>query len=230
MRPQKWEDSQVRFRGSDASGRRIVLLPGAFWAHGASKMAILGASFLLCILQCFRVWEGMLPPGACRMSHASARRIVSCRGLCVSSLCSQIPLPPAPTLVAFRLNHYILNQDTSKWHFQRTMPSRWRFPCVIASERAVRIDISSANFTAKSHFWMSPFKMFPFRVSWTTVVNFGVWLSWWMILWILSWIFLGRLPWKIKQEKFTRQSTNNPWYWREHSGINSASSTGATVI
>ena len=89
------------FQGSNASGRRIVLLPGAFWAHGASKMAILGASFLLRILQCFRVWEGMLPPGACRMSHASTRRIVSCRGLCVSSLCSQIPLAPAPTFGAF---------------------------------------------------------------------------------------------------------------------------------
>ena len=59
VRPRKWEDSQVGFRGSNASGRRIVLLPGVFWAHGASKMAILGASFLLCILQCFRVWEGM---------------------------------------------------------------------------------------------------------------------------------------------------------------------------
>ena len=35
-------------------------------AHGASKIhAILGASFLLCILQFpFRVWEGMLPPDA----------------------------------------------------------------------------------------------------------------------------------------------------------------------
>ena len=104
VRPQKWEDSQVGFQGSNASGRRIVLLPGAFWAHGASKMAILGATFLLCILQCFRVWEGMLPPGACRMSHASARRVVWCRGLCVSSLCSQIPLAPAPRFGAFRLD------------------------------------------------------------------------------------------------------------------------------
>ena len=51
-----------------------------------------------CILQCFRVWEGMLLPGACRMSHASARRIVSCRALCVSSLCSQIlALPFGPS-------------------------------------------------------------------------------------------------------------------------------------
>ena len=90
------------FQGSNASGRRIMLLPGAFWAHGAFKMAVLGASFLLCILQYFRVWEGMLPPGACRMSHASARRIVSYRGLCVSSPCSQIPLAPAPTFGAFR--------------------------------------------------------------------------------------------------------------------------------
>ena len=92
------------FQGSNASGRRIVLLPGAFWAHGASKMAILGASLLLsdCILQCFGASEGMLPPGACRSSRASAKRIVSCRGLCVSSLCSQIPLAPAPTFGAFR--------------------------------------------------------------------------------------------------------------------------------
>ena len=72
-----------------------MLLPGAFWAHGASKMAILGASLLLCILQCFGVSEGMLPPGACRSSRASARRIVSCKGLCASSLCPQIPLVPA---------------------------------------------------------------------------------------------------------------------------------------
>ena len=102
VRPQKWEDSQVGFRGCNASGRCIVLLPGAFWAHGASKMAILGTSFLLCILQCFRVWEGILPPGACRTSHASARRIVSCKALCVSSLYSQIPLAPAPTFGAIK--------------------------------------------------------------------------------------------------------------------------------
>ena len=30
---------QVRFQGSNASGGRLVLLPSAFWAHGASKMA-----------------------------------------------------------------------------------------------------------------------------------------------------------------------------------------------
>ena len=76
VRPQKWEDSQVGFRGSSASGRRIVLLPGAFWAHSASKMAILGASFLLCISQCFRVWEGMLP--ARRVSHEPCFRQAHC--------------------------------------------------------------------------------------------------------------------------------------------------------
>ena len=76
VRPEKWGDSQVGFRGSTASGGCIVLLPGAFWAHGASKMAILGASLLLCILQCFGASEGMLPPGACRSSCASARRIL----------------------------------------------------------------------------------------------------------------------------------------------------------
>ena len=154
------------FRGSNASSGCIVLLPGAFWAHNASKMATLGTSLwaaanggvtngglrgvwppsleigrnrpkspffclfrpfpagakstweiqkteekglfpqissdflkppslkppfaalqslLPCILQCFRAWEGMLPPSACRRSRASARRIVSCKGVCVSS-------------------------------------------------------------------------------------------------------------------------------------------------
>ena len=54
VRPDEWDDSQVGFRGCNVSGGRIVLLPGAFWAHGTSKMATLGASLLLCILQCFR--------------------------------------------------------------------------------------------------------------------------------------------------------------------------------
>ena len=101
-RPEKWDDSQVGFQGSNASGGRIVLLPGAFWAHDASKMAILGASLLLNILQCFRASEGMLLPGACRMSRASARRIVSCKGRWVSSPCPQIPHAPAPTFGGFR--------------------------------------------------------------------------------------------------------------------------------
>ena len=47
--------ANLGFRGSNASGGRIVLLLGAFWILGAraSKMATLGASLLLCILQCF---------------------------------------------------------------------------------------------------------------------------------------------------------------------------------
>ena len=55
-RPEKWNDSQVGFHGSNASGGRIVLLPGAFWVHGASKMATfkLSASLLLCLLQYFQ--------------------------------------------------------------------------------------------------------------------------------------------------------------------------------
>ena len=44
----------------------------------------------------------MLPPGACRTSRASTRRSVSCRGLCASSICPQIPHVPAPTCGAFR--------------------------------------------------------------------------------------------------------------------------------
>ena len=45
-----------------------------------------------------------------------------------------------------------------KWAL--SLPRR-RFPCGIALERAERIDMSSANFTAKSHFQTSPFKMSP---------------------------------------------------------------------
>ena len=58
------------FRGSNASGRRIVFYQAHFGRTVLPEWQFLGVSFLLCILQCFRVWEGMLPPGACRMSHA----------------------------------------------------------------------------------------------------------------------------------------------------------------
>ena len=57
------------------------------------------------------------------------------------------------------LHPYILNQDISKWHFSPhsavyTAPclSRQCFPCGISLERAMRIDVSSANFRAKDHF------------------------------------------------------------------------------
>ena len=72
VRPEKWNGSQVGFRGSNAPGGRIVLLPGAFWARGASKMATLSASMVLYLLQCFRAEEGMLLPGACRMCFRQA--------------------------------------------------------------------------------------------------------------------------------------------------------------
>ena len=44
----------------------------------------------------------MLPRGVCRTTRASARRSVSCRGVCASSLCPQIPHVPTPTFGAFR--------------------------------------------------------------------------------------------------------------------------------
>ena len=86
------------FRGSNASCGRLVLLPGAFWAHGASKMATLGTSRLPCILQYFRAEEGMLPLGACRTSRASARRIVSCRGLSFPPSAPKSHMRPLPHL------------------------------------------------------------------------------------------------------------------------------------
>ena len=63
-----------------------------------------------------------------------------------------------------------LNQKTSQNSiFQRTDGAVWtalhlsrlRFACGIAVESPVRIDFSSANFTSKSHFQMSPFEMSP---------------------------------------------------------------------
>ena len=57
---------------------RIVLLPGAFWVHGASKMATWAHLFYSVFYSVSRLWrEGMLPPSARRTSRASARRIVS---------------------------------------------------------------------------------------------------------------------------------------------------------
>ena len=56
---------------------------------------------------------------------------------------------------------YWLILTSQNGNFQRVCP---RFPCV-ASERALKIDLSSANFTAKSYGQMSPFKMSPFKMS-----------------------------------------------------------------
>ena len=75
VRPKRWDDSPVGFRGSNASGGRVVLLPGAFWEHGASKMATLGASLpelrRACFLQA-RVARAVLLPGALFRSGAFA--------------------------------------------------------------------------------------------------------------------------------------------------------------
>ena len=99
-RPEKWDDSQVGFRGGSASGGRTVLLPSAFWAHGASKMATLGATLYFTAFQSLG-------------GHASARRVLHepcfrqahcfVQGpLRFISLCPQIPVVPAPTFGASR--------------------------------------------------------------------------------------------------------------------------------
>ena len=74
------------------------------WAHCASTRRILrcfqnghfGRISSTLHFTMFQSLGGLLP-SACRTSRASARRIVSCRGVCVSSLSSQIPLAPALT-------------------------------------------------------------------------------------------------------------------------------------
>ena len=74
VRPEKWDDSQVGFRGSNASGARIVLLPGAFWAHVLPNWPLwahlfYSPSYSVSELRraCFRqalVARAMLPPSA----------------------------------------------------------------------------------------------------------------------------------------------------------------------
>ena len=91
VRPKKWgDDSQVGFRGSNASGGRIVLLPGAFRRTVLPKWP-LWAHIFFTVFQSF-----VLPPSACRTSRSSARRIVSCRGVCASSLCPKSHMCPLP--------------------------------------------------------------------------------------------------------------------------------------
>ena len=86
MRPEKRDDSEVGFQGNNASSGRIALLPGACWAHRASNMAILDASFCSVLYTvselrraCFqqeRVAEAVPPPGA--LFHARALAFPPC--------------------------------------------------------------------------------------------------------------------------------------------------------
>ena len=80
MRSEKWGDPQVGFWGSNASGGRIVLLPGAFWAHVLPKWPFWAHLFYSVFYSvselttaCFRqarVAQTVLPPGA--LLHAGA--------------------------------------------------------------------------------------------------------------------------------------------------------------
>ena len=93
------------FRGGNATGGRIVLLPSACWAHGAFKiMANLGAARLLRFLKvpelrraCFhqaRVAQAVPLPGA--LFHT--------RNLALHLCAPQIPLVPAPTFREQKIN------------------------------------------------------------------------------------------------------------------------------
>ena len=65
--PEKWCHSQVGFRGSNASGGRIVLLPAAFWVHVLPKWPLWAHLFysVFCNVKQFQSLGG----------HASARRV-----------------------------------------------------------------------------------------------------------------------------------------------------------
>ena len=85
-----------------------MLLPCAFWAHDASKMALWAHLCYSVFCNVSELRRDILPPGACCTSRAYARRIVSCRGVCVSSLCPQIPHAPGPTFGVFFPKQLIL--------------------------------------------------------------------------------------------------------------------------
>ena len=70
----------------------------------------------------------MLPPGACRTSSASARRIVWCRGVCVYSLCPQ----PAPIFGGFRIfsNEIVQNSVVVISVFSSGAEWKWGGGCV----------------------------------------------------------------------------------------------------
>ena len=96
VRPEKWGHSQVGFRGSNASGGRIVLLPAAFWAHVLPKWPLWAHLFYSVFYSvselgraCFRqarVARAVLPPN--EMFRAGAFALPPCAPK--SHLC---PLP-----------------------------------------------------------------------------------------------------------------------------------------
>ena len=91
--------------GSNASGGRIVLLPSAFWAPGASKMATLGASLLRLYFSVFQSLAGHTSARrACRTSRASARRIVSCRGFSLLRKPGRFTTRPLPVHFTTRMS------------------------------------------------------------------------------------------------------------------------------
>ena len=82
------------FLGSNAAAGRIVLLPGTFWAHVLPKWPLwahLFYSIFYSVSELRRAW-----PGACRTSHASARRIVSCGGLALPPCAPKSHMCPLP--------------------------------------------------------------------------------------------------------------------------------------
>ena len=86
FRPEKWGHSQVGFRGSNASGGRIVLLPAAFWAHVLPKWPLWAHLFYSVFYSvselgraCFRqahVARAVLPPN--KMFRARAFALPPC--------------------------------------------------------------------------------------------------------------------------------------------------------
>ena len=89
----------MRGRKQTGGGQNVPLVGGSktvFWGGVLDFFFLPSPEFSTPL--CSSLKEGMLPPGACRTSRASTRRIVSCKGLCASSPYPQSRMCPLPHL------------------------------------------------------------------------------------------------------------------------------------
>ena len=92
VRPEKWNISQVGFQGSNASGGRVVLLPSACWAHGASKIGLFRRISSTLYSTAFQRLRGHV--AAQCVSHKVCFRQAHCF---MQNPLHFLPVPPNPT-------------------------------------------------------------------------------------------------------------------------------------
>ena len=92
VRPEKWGDSQVGFRGSNASGGRIVLLPGALFGARCFQNGHFGRISSALYFTAFQSLGGHASTR--RVSHEPCFRQAHCF---VQGPLRFLPVPPNPS-------------------------------------------------------------------------------------------------------------------------------------